>query len=146
MRLQKATANLDLPTFVLDGAMKLMQRLAHDAAQEATVANRQAAARARRCAAVAHATLDALDSTAQAAAGDDASSRAASTLLPVVCMHWAEAQEHCAYRWEREMEMMLDLTSGRSSCASAATAAAFAISAAVARSDSAARSAAVRAI
>ena len=113
LRLRAATAELDLPASVLDGAMKLMKRLAHDAARDGTAASRQAAARARRCAAVAHATLEALEPTTPAGGGSS------DGLLSVVCMHWAEAQEHCAYRWEREMEMMLDLSAGRArwSCA-----------------------------
>jgi len=85
------------------------------------------AARARRCAAVAHATLDALElspsSGAPRVVGSDGAAGAVGSsegLLPVVCMHWAEAQEHCAYRWEREMEMMLDLTSGRARSSGAA--------------------------
>lgn len=52
--------------------------------------------------------------------GGGGTSSSAGELLPVVCMHWAEAQAHCAYRWEREMEMMLDLTRGRSRCVGAA--------------------------
>ena len=113
-RLRAATAELDLPASVLDGAMKLMKRLAHDAARDGTAASRQAAARARRCAAVAHATLEALEPTTPAGGGSS------DGLLSVVCMHWAEAQEHCAYRWEREMEMMLDLSAGRARSSGAA--------------------------
>ena len=129
-RLQAAMAALDLPASVVEGAMKLMKRLAHDAAQDGSAASRQAAARARRCAAVAHATLNALEPTrpgggAQGAVGSsevaaNGGSDASEGLLPIVCMHWAEAQEHCAYRWEREMEMMLDLTAGRTRCSGAA--------------------------
>jgi hypothetical protein len=124
-RLRAATADLDLAASVVDGAIKLMKRLAHDAAQDGTTASRQAAARARRCAAVAHATLNALEPKrriggAQRAAGSDTAAEggggSSEGLLPVVCMHWAEAEAHCAYRWEREMEMMLDLAAGRARC------------------------------
>ena len=102
------------------GAMALMRRLATEASEGANVSP-AVASRAQRCARVAHATLDAIAGGAAGVEGGREGGRApAYELLGVVCVHWAEAGEHCAYRWERELEMMLDLASGRQSVLPAA--------------------------
>ena len=99
------------PDAHVQGAMALMERLARESGGGDGV-SAAATARACRCSVVAHATLDALE-LPDGALGALPAAGLAEGMIALVCRHWSEAAEHCAYRWERELEMMLDLVSGR---------------------------------